>query len=219
MVYIYVLKLQKHKYYVGKTTNPQVRIETHFEEGGAWFTRKYKPLQILEVIPDCTSHDEQRVTQEYMAKYGISNVRGGPWTHMMLSDKEEAFIQKLIYSEGDRCYTCGEEGHFAKDCDKKTQTQKLHKAVDPVDTFMCQFCGKEFESLKGCRFHENIHCSKRRTRGSQMKKASEEMWREMCETSSEDSSEDEEPVCYRCGRIGHYATTCYAVKHRKGYYL
>ena len=218
MVYIYVLQLQKNKYYVGKTTNPKMRLETHFDEGGSWFTRKYKPLQILQVLPDCNNHDEQRVTQEYMAKYGISNVRGGPWTQMMLSDEEEAFIQKLIDSEGDRCYTCGEEGHFAKDCDK-TQKQKLHKEVTPVDNFACQFCGKEFESLKGCRFHENIHCSKRRLRGSQMKKASEEMWRDMCETSSEDSSEDEEPVCYRCGRIGHYATTCYAVKHRKGYYL
>ena len=25
--------------------------------------------------------------------------------------------------------------------------------------------------------------------------------------------------CYRCGRQGHYASTCYAKKHIKGYYL
>ena len=26
-------------------------------------------------------------------------------------------------------------------------------------------------------------------------------------------------TCFRCGREGHYATTCYAKKHIKGYYL
>jgi hypothetical protein len=37
---------------------------------------------------------------------------------------------------------------------------------------------------------------------------------------SDDESEDEEmQCCYRCGRQGHYANTCYASKHVKGYYL
>ena len=35
----------------------------------------------------------------------------------------------------------------------------------------------------------------------------------------EDSSEDEDIVCFRCGREGHYASSCYAKKHIKGYYL
>ena len=30
MIYIYVLELENKKYYVGKTTNPDFRLEQHF---------------------------------------------------------------------------------------------------------------------------------------------------------------------------------------------
>ena len=30
MVFIYILKLENKKYYVGKTTNPELRIDSHF---------------------------------------------------------------------------------------------------------------------------------------------------------------------------------------------
>ena len=38
---------------------------------------------------------------------------------------------------------------------------------------------------------------------------------------SEDSDDDDDKVvcCFRCGRNGHYASSCYASKHIKGYYL
>lgn len=35
MVFIYVLKLQNGKYYVGKTSNSYFRIESHFNSGGS----------------------------------------------------------------------------------------------------------------------------------------------------------------------------------------
>ena len=76
MIYIYVLKLVNNKYYVGKTVNPHFRLENHFESSGSSWTKKYKPIQVHELRPDQSDHDEQRITQEYMAKYGIDNVRG-----------------------------------------------------------------------------------------------------------------------------------------------
>ncbi len=37
MVYIYILKLENNKYYVGKTTNPEFRVNSHFKnEGSSW---------------------------------------------------------------------------------------------------------------------------------------------------------------------------------------
>ena len=34
MVYIYILQLQQNKYYVGKTVNPNFRLEQHFNSNG-----------------------------------------------------------------------------------------------------------------------------------------------------------------------------------------
>lgn len=47
MVYIYVLLLENNKYYVGKTTNPEFRIEDHFCSYGSGWTSKYKPVAIV----------------------------------------------------------------------------------------------------------------------------------------------------------------------------
>ena len=61
MVFIYVLKCSQGKYYVGKTTNPNYRLDSHFSEGGSAWTKKYNPISLYELIPDQTDHDEQRV--------------------------------------------------------------------------------------------------------------------------------------------------------------
>ena len=225
MVYIYVLQLQQNKYYVGKTNNPQFRLDVHFDAGGSAFTKRFKPIQIHELRPNCTDHDEQRITQEYMSKYGIQNVRGGPWTQILLTDETEDFIQKLLDSAEDKCYTCGSKGHFANKCPekyKKKSPQPKKKVV--YDAWQCEFCGKEFDSKKGCSFHENVHCTKRRNTNKNYDPAID-LRDELYETSSEYDSESEEDdsyggvTCYRCGREGHYATTCYAKKHSRGYWL
>ena len=43
MVYIYILKLQSNKYYIGKTNNPNFRLEEHGSGKGSTWTKKYKP--------------------------------------------------------------------------------------------------------------------------------------------------------------------------------
>ena len=51
MVYIYILQLEQGKYYIGKTNNPQFRIDSHFNFNGSAWTTKYKPIQIIKIIP------------------------------------------------------------------------------------------------------------------------------------------------------------------------
>ena len=53
MVYVYILKLENGKYYVGKTNNPEYRLNNHFNENGSAWTKKYKPIKILKLIPNC----------------------------------------------------------------------------------------------------------------------------------------------------------------------
>ncbi len=62
MVYIYTLKLNRGKYYVGKTSNPHFRIESHFNSDGSRWTKIYKPLKLLELIQG-DDYDEDKYTK------------------------------------------------------------------------------------------------------------------------------------------------------------
>ena len=66
MTYIYVLKLDEGKYYIGKTNNPNVRISEHFKSDGSNWTRIYKPIKIINIIPNCDNYDEDKYTLQYM---------------------------------------------------------------------------------------------------------------------------------------------------------
>ena len=162
---------------------------------------------------------------------------------VILSDEEKQFIKKLLDGENDKCYQCGSTEHFAKDCkmyqnkpktkhkptkilvkdvrfghSEKTCFAKVDvngkKIIDEEETLSweCEFCGKEFDTEKGCMFHENVHCPKRRGKNEYRNyyKQSQMLHEELYE-----SSEDEEDIiCYRCGRPGHLSTECYAQRHK-----
>ena len=51
MVYIYAIKLEKGKYYIGKTSNPHFRLQSHFDSNGSSWTKKYEPLKVIEILP------------------------------------------------------------------------------------------------------------------------------------------------------------------------
>jgi predicted GIY-YIG superfamily endonuclease len=77
--YIYVLKLVEDRYYIGRTSNILRRIKEHFTEGGAVYTKKYKPLKVIEVEEEKSSDDERIKTLLVMEKYGWEKVRGACW--------------------------------------------------------------------------------------------------------------------------------------------
>ena len=77
--YIYVLKLVEDRYYVGRTSNILRRIKEHFTEGGAIYTKKYKPLKVIEVKEEKSKDDERITTLLVMEKYGWEKVRSACW--------------------------------------------------------------------------------------------------------------------------------------------
>ena len=60
MVYIYILLCANDMYYIGKTNDPEFRIEKHIENIGSLFTKKYPPIRLHQLIPDCDDFDEDK---------------------------------------------------------------------------------------------------------------------------------------------------------------
>lgn len=116
MLYIYILKCEQNKYYVGKTTEPHNRLKSHYCGNGSAWTKKFKPICTLEVIPNCNAFDEDKYTKMYMDKYGIENVRGGTYCQIHLDEILIAFIKKELNAANDKCYKCGSKGHFGRFC-------------------------------------------------------------------------------------------------------
>jgi predicted GIY-YIG superfamily endonuclease len=77
--YIYVLKLVEDRYYVGRTNNIFRRTKQHFTVRGSVYTKKYKPIKVIEVEEEKSSDDERKMTFKYVEKYGWEKVRGSFW--------------------------------------------------------------------------------------------------------------------------------------------
>ena len=117
---IYVLKCEYGKYYVGKTADVQRRFKEHVDGKGSAWTKKYRPLEIVKIVKDASSFDEDKITKELMSMHGIDNVRGGAYVSEVLDDSQRDAIQRELWGARNQCTTCGRHGHYAKDCYART---------------------------------------------------------------------------------------------------
>jgi len=83
--WLYVLKLEQGKWYVGITTKtPEERFWEHVHhKRAAYWTMRYKPIEIeltedLGVVSkEHAEKYENKITRELMKERGINNIRGG----------------------------------------------------------------------------------------------------------------------------------------------
>jgi len=116
---IYKLNLKCGKKYVGKTTNVDRRMEQHFTGKGSKVTKKFKPIngEVIDVVPGFFSDDvEQEYTEDYIAKHGYKNVRGGIYTNSKTLHKNTEKKKNKV-----KCYKCGKFGHYSNKCYSKSK--------------------------------------------------------------------------------------------------
>jgi hypothetical protein len=130
MTTIYTLELEHGKYYVGRSTFPKKRILAHFTTNGSEWTKLHPPVRVIsQILGD--EFDEEKHTLIAMNTYGVDNVRGGSYCTLTLSKFEKEKAQQTIWSIMDKCYKCGNVGHFAKNCADSSGSPKCGYVRDP----------------------------------------------------------------------------------------
>jgi predicted GIY-YIG superfamily endonuclease len=196
---VYVLRLEGGHYYVGKSDNVMKRYQQHLSGAGSAWTRKYKPVSVVKTIENVSPFEEDKITKEYMSKYGIDKVRGGSYVDVELSPFHIDAINMETWAAKDLCTQCGRPGHFKKDCRAKTDASGNKIQYEPaVEEWGCDYCDRTFTTAFGCGVHEKS-CKEKKGYVKQTSKKT--------------------GTCYRCGNSGHYSTDCYATRHVKGYVL
>ena len=146
---IYILELNNNKYYVGKTSeNVNYRMKQHCDGIGSSWTKMYHPIKILEIIPNCDSYDEDKYTLKYMDKYGIDNVRGGSFSKINLNKVDIQTINKMLLGANDKCFNCGNIGHYVKKCPKNVSDKKYDNTIKELNLTYNKFINNSDELLE-----------------------------------------------------------------------
>jgi len=191
MTNIYVLRLEEGKYYIGKSNDVPNRYQQHLNGAGSAWTKKYRPLALEKTIEHVSPFEEDKTTKEYMSIYGVDNVRGGSYVEIVLNDAQKKLLYKEIWAAKDLCTHCGRSGHFVEDCSSDTAI------VGPT----LEYDSEDDDDSEDEDSEDDDEDSEDDYVGN---------YRSSFQTSTTRG------VCYRCGRLGHYASDCYARTHING---
>lgn len=204
--YIYVLKLEKHRWYVGMSRDPQARFQAHKQGTATPWTRLFKPLEMGVPRLAVSGMDEDNVTIQYMAEYGIDNVRGGTTCQPVLSPDTIQHCRTRIAASLDLCYHCMLPDHQSTRCPHMAST-----TVNGADYTSHQRAASGGELV--------------RTRSSGTAGASRST-QDRCQRCRRPNHSAEQcyatrdvdgiPLCSRCGRINHDMESCYAARDVTG---
>ncbi len=174
---VYTLLLENNKYYVGFTNrNVNIRFQEHIDGDGSKWTRIYKPLQLINVIPG-DLQTENEVTLQMMEKYGWRNVRGGSWCQVNLKYRpgkcEVGIVENLledflgdigseIYNETLRYNLKNFLGYMKASISnipelKNNNIDDEYIILDKSDTEICTRCGRMSHLINDCYATKDIN--------------------------------------------------------------
>ncbi len=129
---LYVLRLEGNRWYVGTTSLPaQQRLRAHTRGTGSAWTRAHRVERMVsaESVPAATAGLlETAKTLELMKRHGVSKVRGGSYSRVVLDDGQIEDIERHLRHNDSACLRCGRTGHFAARCYARTDARGV-----PID--------------------------------------------------------------------------------------
>lgn len=94
---VYVLELERGRYFVGSSSDPEKALIMHREGLGPAWTQIYRPRRLF-AVHSATQTDA--VVRTYMEKFGMEMVRGGSWEQVRLEDRHRKELR--LGAEEDR---------------------------------------------------------------------------------------------------------------------
>ena len=117
------------------------------------WTRKYKPIKIIKIIRNVSHFEEDKLTKEYMAKYGRHKVRGGSYSNLELDDFQNEVLDIELRGATDKCIRCGRPGHFINTCYARTDIDGNSLEEDED---VCYRCGRPGHYANTCYARTSI---------------------------------------------------------------
>jgi len=127
---IYVLRLERSKFWVGYTNDPVRRLK-QFTGLNEWILT-YKPESIYKIIPARKYRLETEV-KEMMVEFGIENVRGGTWSESILPNTVIHALRSELFGDSDIiCFMCRKVGHYVQDCPEDDSGDSISEFFGPT---------------------------------------------------------------------------------------
>ena len=129
------------------------RYQEHIDGVGSFWTKKYKPLYLIKKIENSSPFDEDRYVKEYMAIYGIENVRGGSYNQEELNNETIKFLRNELRTSNNECYKCGSTSHFVNECDYISIDDYIELFINNLNSIEC--LDREIYYLKDVIFYKD----------------------------------------------------------------
>jgi len=170
-----------------------------------------------------------------MDKYGIDNVRGGSFVSIILNKPTIDILQQMSNGTNNKCFTCGGNGHFSKDCIKQItpnrhannhilpKKQLNNKLGDDMDEYIFDYYDSdEYEEIEYKPVSKTVYVQQP-PKIVYVKQPPKIVYVQQTQkpvyTRHPKNTSCGKTKCFRCGRTGHYSPTCYATTNIHGKYL
>ena len=193
------------KWYIGKTSDVFTRYAQYKEGNVSAWTRIHKPIKVHFSYEQKSPFDEDKTTKEYMAKYGIENVRGGAFVRPTLPERVLQDLQKEIWMAMDCCFRCGSPDHFGKSCPISRSKIILSPTPTPPPSPEIQSPNNSpIQKVRICSNKKHSHI-KKDTPDPKNKIRIECIWCNQLGHSVLDCP----CKCAHCGYVGHTSQNCW----------
>ena len=98
MFFTYVLRCKRNVYFLGLTERRDFSLK-YFHPGSNIWTTLHPPLEVHNLFQIDSPEELDEVVLDYMQEHGVSNVRGGSYSDLLLSGGQLEEVEKRLRSK------------------------------------------------------------------------------------------------------------------------